>query len=69
MPLADGFKEFGERFGVEVYTVFNMTETSWPIISERDPATLGTCGRPRPGVIARIVDENDIEVDAERSAS
>jgi carnitine-CoA ligase len=63
VPLADGFKEFGERFGVEVYTVFNMTETSWPIISERNPATLGTCGRPRPGVSARVVDENDIEVE------
>jgi crotonobetaine/carnitine-CoA ligase len=63
VPLADGFKEFGERFGVEVYTVFNMTETSWPIVSERNPATIGTCGRPRPGVSARVVDENDIEVE------
>ncbi|OKO78282.1 AMP-binding protein [Bradyrhizobium sp. AS23.2] len=62
VPLADGFREFGERFGVEVYTVFNMTETSWPIVSERDPETLGTCGRPRPGVFARVVDENDVEV-------
>ncbi|WGS18832.1 MULTISPECIES: AMP-binding protein [unclassified Bradyrhizobium] len=62
VPLADGFRQFGERFGVEVYTVFNMTETSWPIISERDPETLGTCGRPRPGVFARVVDENDVEV-------
>jgi crotonobetaine/carnitine-CoA ligase len=63
VPLADGFREFGERFGVDIYTVFNMTETSWPIISERDPATIGTCGRPRPGVSARVVDENDIEVE------
>ncbi|MBR0934292.1 AMP-binding protein [Bradyrhizobium jicamae] len=63
VPLADGFREFGDRFDVEVYTVFNMTETSWPIISERDPETLGTCGRPRPGVFARVVDENDIDVE------
>jgi crotonobetaine/carnitine-CoA ligase len=63
VPLADGFSEFGERFGVEVYTVFNMTETSWPIVSGRDPGTLGTCGRPRPGVFARIVDENDVDVE------
>ncbi|MET4799178.1 AMP-binding protein [Bradyrhizobium sp. LB11.1] len=62
VPLAEGFREFGERFGVEVYTVFNMTETSWPIISECAPETLGTCGSPRPGVCARIVDDNDIEV-------
>jgi len=63
VPLADGFEEFGKRFGVDVYTVFNMTETSWPIISGRNPATLGTCGRPRPGVSARVVDDNDIEVE------
>jgi crotonobetaine/carnitine-CoA ligase len=63
VPLADGFREFADRFGVEVYTVFNMTETSWPIVSERNPATLGSCGRPRPGVSARVVDENDIEVE------
>ena len=62
VPLAEGHQEFGERFGVDVYTVFNMTETSWPIISERNPKTPGTCGRPRPGVFARVVDENDIEV-------
>ena len=28
---------FAERFGVDVYTTFNMTETSWPLVSERNP--------------------------------
>jgi crotonobetaine/carnitine-CoA ligase len=62
VPLGEGSLEFGERFGVDVYTVFNMTETSWPLISERNPAVLGTCGRPRSGVQARVVNEQDIEV-------
>ncbi len=62
VPLADDSRAFGERFGVAVYTTFNMTETSWPLVSGRDPATRGTCGRPRPGVEARLVDANDCEV-------
>ena len=62
VPLSDDSQAFAERFGVDVYTTFNMTETSWPLVSERNPTVRGTCGRPRDGVEARIVDENDCEV-------
>jgi crotonobetaine/carnitine-CoA ligase len=62
VPLSDDAQAFADRFGVDVYTTFNMTETSWPLVSERNPAARGTCGRPRPGVEARIVDDNDCEV-------
>lgn len=62
VPLSDDAQAFADRFGVDVYTTFNMTETSWPLVSERNPTVRGTCGRPRPGVEARIVDENDCEV-------
>ncbi len=62
VPLSDDAQAFAERFGVDVYTTFNMTETSWPLVSERNPTVRGTCGRPRPGVEARIVDDNDCEV-------
>jgi crotonobetaine/carnitine-CoA ligase len=62
VPLSDDSQGFAERFGVDVYTTFNMTETSWPLISERNPAVRGTCGRPREGYEVRIVDENDCEV-------
>lgn len=62
VPLSDDAQAFAERFGVDVYTTFNMTETSWPLVSERNPTVRGTCGRPRPGVEARIVDEHDCEV-------
>ncbi len=51
-----------ERFGIEMHTAFNMSETATPIRSTPNPAVLGTCGRPRPGVEARIVDEHDCEV-------
>ncbi len=62
IPLSDDAQAFADRFGVDVYTSFNMTETSWPLLSERNPSVRGTCGRPRAGVEVRIVDENDCEV-------
>jgi crotonobetaine/carnitine-CoA ligase len=62
IPLLEESLEFAERFGVDVYPTFNMTETSWPIFSEPNPRAPRTSGRTRPGVEARIVDEHDLEV-------
>jgi crotonobetaine/carnitine-CoA ligase len=62
VPLADDAAAFAERFGVDVYTTFNMTEVSCPIVSGHNPTKLGCCGEPRPGVEARVVDENDCEL-------
>ena len=62
VPLSDGAQEFHERFGTDVYTIFNMTEISSPIVSEPNPKVRGTCGKVRPGVEVRLVDENDCEV-------
>jgi crotonobetaine/carnitine-CoA ligase len=39
-----------------------MTEISTPLVSEANPAKAGSCGRPRPGVELRLVDEHDCEV-------
>ena len=39
-----------------------MTEISSPIVSEPNPQARGTCGKVRPGVDVRLVDENDCEV-------
>ena len=62
VPLAEGAEEFHRRFGVDVYTIFNMTEISSPIVSEPNPRVRGTCGKVRPGVEVRLVDEHDCEV-------
>jgi carnitine-CoA ligase len=62
VPLSEDAPLFAERFGVDIYTVFNMTEISCPIVSERNPAVPKTCGRVRDGFDARVVDENDTEV-------
>jgi crotonobetaine/carnitine-CoA ligase len=63
IPLPDLWKSTADRFGLTVWTLFNMTEINVPILSEPNPAVLGSCGKLREGVHARIVDENDCEVE------
>jgi crotonobetaine/carnitine-CoA ligase len=62
-PLSDDATAFAERFGVETYTLYNMTEISTPIVSEANPRQVGSCGKARPGVQLRLVDANDCEVE------
>lgn len=62
VPLTETCIEFHERFGIDVYTIFNMTEISSPIVSEPNPTKRGTCGKKRDGVDVRLVDEHDCEV-------
>ena len=62
VPLMENAAEFRKRFGVDIYTIFNMTEISSPIVSEPNPTALGTCGQKRDGVDVRLVDEDDCEV-------
>lgn len=64
IPLVQDAAAFGKRFGCEIYTLFNMTEISTPIVSALYPTPIGTCGRLRPGIEGRIVDQNDCEVTA-----
>jgi crotonobetaine/carnitine-CoA ligase len=61
-PLAEDSALFADRFGVEAYTLYNMTEISTPIVSGRNPGKAGSCGKARAGVALRLVDENDCEV-------
>ncbi|MCO5121351.1 MAG: AMP-binding protein [Burkholderiaceae bacterium] len=62
VPLAEDAPAFAQRFGVQTYTLYNMTEISTPLVSGLDPAKTGSCGQPRAGVELRIVDGNDYEV-------
>lgn len=62
VPLTSNHREVAERFGFDIYTIFNMTEVSTPIVSEPNPAKPGTCGKAREGVEVRLVDANDCEV-------
>jgi crotonobetaine/carnitine-CoA ligase len=51
-----------QRYGIAMHTAFNMTELATPIVSAANPPVLGTCGKARPGVEARVVDAHDLEV-------
>jgi crotonobetaine/carnitine-CoA ligase len=62
IPLLEDAPAFSARFGCEIYTLFNMTEISCPLVSGLNPTPMGTCGQPRPGAEVRVVDENDCEV-------
>ncbi|MDB5871187.1 MAG: ATP-dependent acyl-CoA ligase [Ramlibacter sp.] len=62
IPLTEDAAGFRDRFGCDIYTLFNMSEISVPLVCGPNPSSLGTCGRPRPGIEVRVVDENDCEV-------
>jgi carnitine-CoA ligase len=62
VPLAVDAREFAARFGCDVHTVFNMTEISSPLVAGPQPEPVGTCGRVRAGIEARLVDEHDQDV-------
>lgn len=62
VPLSEDARQFSARFGCDVFSVFNMTESSVPLVTELNPTTLGACGKLRAGVQGRLVDENDCEV-------
>ena len=62
VPLGQSGRAFRERFGVDVVTLFNMTEICTPLISRANPQKDNICGRPRAGVEVRLVDEHDCSV-------
>ena len=64
VPLVDDVPAFSKRFGLDIYTIYNMTELSAPLLSEVNPTLRGTCGRVRPGIEVRLVDAADREVPA-----
>ena len=62
VPLADAAPAFSARFGCDIYSGYNMTEISTPLMTDVNPSPISSCGRPRKGVETRLVDENDCEV-------
>lgn len=62
VPALPDVDDFRRRFGVEVTTLFNMTEIAVPLVSPGDVVDPASCGRVRAGVEVRVVDEHDNEV-------
>ena len=61
-PYGAAAMAFTERFAVDAYTEFNMSELSVPLFAGPNPGVAGTCGTPAAGVELRIVDAHDIAV-------
>jgi carnitine-CoA ligase len=62
VPVVDDVPGFARRFGVEVRSVYNMSELCMPVFTGPTPDIPGVAGRVRPGVEVRLVDDNDCEV-------
>ena len=62
VPLVNDVDAFMERFGVEVYSIYNMTELCCPVMTTVPMTVPGSAGRVRPGCELRVVDANDCEV-------
>lgn len=62
-PLIPEFREFCDKFGVQVCTSYASTEVNGVIASDFHPPNGATCGRVRADKFeVRLVDENDEEV-------
>ncbi|MPT49013.1 MAG: ATP-dependent acyl-CoA ligase [Sphingobium sp.] len=61
-PYGPAAMRFADRFGVDVYTEYNMSELAVPLFCGPNPKVSGTCGVPSPGVELRLVDACDEEV-------
>ena len=61
------WREVEERFGVAVHELYGMTEVGgWVTANTVKDRRLGSCGRARPDMEVRVVDEDDREVGPER---
>lgn len=57
-------ERFEQRFGIQLMEVWGMTETGRFMVVDKEPRQIHTraCGRPLPGLEARIIDETGQQV-------
>lgn len=59
VPFGDDAPLFQARFGVDLYTVYNMTEIASPLSAGPGLTEAGRCGQPRPWFELRVGDAQD----------
>ncbi|MCW3154035.1 AMP-binding protein [Achromobacter spanius] len=59
VPFGEDAPAFQERFGVDLYTVYNMTEIASPLSAGPGLTEAGHCGKPRPWFELRVGDAQD----------
>jgi crotonobetaine/carnitine-CoA ligase len=61
------WQEVEERFGIPVHELYGMTEIGgWVTANTISHRRLGSCGRSRPDMEVKIVDEDDRELGSDR---
>ncbi len=59
VPFGEDAPAFKTRFGVDLYTVYNMTEIASPLSAGPGLTEAGRCGKPRPWFELRVGDAQD----------
>ncbi|MNU32548.1 Long-chain-fatty-acid--CoA ligase [compost metagenome] len=62
VPFGEDAPAFKTRFGVDLYTVYNMTEIASPLSAGPGLTEAGRCGKPRPWFELRVGDAQDRSV-------
>ncbi|EDP61386.1 probable CoA ligase [alpha proteobacterium BAL199] len=62
VPFGEDAQAFRDRFSIDLYTVYNMTEISSPLIAGPGISEAGLAGTPRAPFELRVVDANDMAV-------
>jgi carnitine-CoA ligase len=62
VPAMPYISEFADRFGVNITSSYGQSETGTTCLTDPGEARPFLCGRPRPFIEMKIVDDNDVEV-------
>ena len=62
VPFGEDAVSFRERFGVDLHTVYNMTEIASPLNAGPGISVQGLAGLPRPWFELRVADAHDCEM-------
>lgn len=62
VPALPYLVEFGQRFNIEIWSAYGQTETGITTLTDPGEVRPFLCGRPRPFIDLKLVDDNDIEV-------
>ena len=58
----DLFDAFEKRFGVTLLEGYGMSEIGIPLMNTIKERVPGTCGKPRPDYVVKVMDDNNMEV-------
>lgn len=56
------FEAFEKRFGVTIIEGYGMSEIGIPLINTAKESKPGTCGKPLPDYVVKLIDDNGMEV-------